>query len=172
VSRNQRVTTASSINDFIFIGDYNDLTTNENNLLVGVFTDRRDKTDIFDFEDDVFGVRITDDDDDDRDKASLTAEKATALPKSYALTQNHPNPFNPATTIRFQLPEANHVVMKIFNILGEEIRTLVDAPFEAGDHIVQWDGKDNKGQTVASGVYLYQLQAGSFKEVKRMSLLQ
>ncbi len=170
-SANHRVTSASSINDFIFIGDYNDLTTNDKKLIVGAFTDRRDKTSIFDFEDDVFGVRITDDDNNDFNRASLPAGESPALPASHALAQNNPNPFNPSTQIRFQLPEANQVVMKIFNILGEEVRTLVDSPFEAGDHVVQWDGKNDKGKPVASGVYLYQLQAGSFKEIKRMSLV-
>ncbi len=93
-------------------------------------------------------------------------------PATYALAQNYPNPFNPETEIRFQLPQASHVVMKIFNILGEEIRTLVDEQREAGYHGVRWDGRDKNGNPVASGVYLYQLQAGSFSEMKKMSLLR
>jgi len=90
----------------------------------------------------------------------------------YQLEQNHPNPFNPDTEIRFQLPKPGHVVLKIFNILGAEVRTLADAPYEAGYHRVRWDGKDKNGKLVASGVYLYQLRAGSFSQVKKMSLLR
>jgi hypothetical protein len=96
----------------------------------------------------------------------------TALPQSYNLLQNYPNPFNPETEIRFQLPQASHVVLKIFNILGEEIRTLVDEQREAGYHRVRWDGKDKNGNPVASGIYLYKLQAENFSDVKKMSLLR
>jgi flagellar hook assembly protein FlgD len=86
--------------------------------------------------------------------------------------QNHPNPFNPETEISFRLPEAGHVVVKIFNTLGEEIRTFADAQFEAGDHSLRWDGKDNQGNSVSSGIYFYQLRAGEFKQTKRMNLLR
>lgn len=103
---------------------------------------------------------------------SVALQNETGIPEGYALYQNHPNPFNPETEIRFQLPEANHVVVKIFNTVGEEIRTLVDAPYEAGYHRVRWDGKANNGKLVASGVYLYQLRAGNFSQVKKMSLLR
>ena len=94
------------------------------------------------------------------------------LVDGYQLEQNYPNPFNPATEIRFALPEANHVVLKVFNTLGEEIRTLVNAPYEAGYHRVLWDGKDNNDKPLASGVYLYQLRAGAFAQVKKMSLVR
>jgi hypothetical protein len=95
-----------------------------------------------------------------------------SLPESYALEQNYPNPFNPETEIRFQLPATNHVVIKIFNALGQEIRTLVNAQYEAGNHSARWDGKDKNGIPVASGVYLYQLQAGAFSQVMKMSLVR
>jgi hypothetical protein len=100
------------------------------------------------------------------------ADAEAGIPESYALLQNHPNPFNPETELDFQLPEANHVVVKIFNTLGEEIRTLVEAPYEAGYHRVRWDGKDKNGNPVASGIYLYQLQAGDFSQVRKMALLR
>jgi len=108
----------------------------------------------------------------------------SSLPEQFVLEQNYPNPFlsgakspalsggNPETEIRFRIPEANHVVVRIFNTLGEEIRMLADAPFEAGYHSVRWDGKAENGQAVASGVYLCQLRAGRFMEVKKMSLLR
>jgi hypothetical protein len=94
------------------------------------------------------------------------------LAETYRLLQNYPNPFNPETEIRFQLPEAGHVVVKIFNILGEEIRTFVDAQYEAGEHTLRWDGKDNHGNAVSSGTYFYQLHAGEFKQTKTMTLLR
>jgi hypothetical protein len=99
------------------------------------------------------------------------AEEA-GIPEEYTLFQNHPNPFNPATEIRFQLPEANHIVVRIFNILGEEIRTLVNQPYQPGSHSVRWDGRDEHGNQVASGIYLYQLQAGDFSQIRKMSLLR
>ena len=92
--------------------------------------------------------------------------------REFTLFQNYPNPFNPETEIRFQLPEAKRVTIRIFNTLGQEIRTLADRQFEAGFHVVRWDGKDNNGNLVASGIYLYQLRAGTFKQVKKMSLLR
>ena len=95
-----------------------------------------------------------------------------SLPKEYVLFENHPNPFNPETEIRFQLPEANHVVVRIFNALGQEIRTLVDTPYKAGYHSVRWDGKDYNGNAVSSGIYFYRLQAGTFSQAKKMSLIQ
>ena len=89
-------------------------------------------------------------------------EISTILPVSFALFQNYPNPFNPETEIRFQLPEASHVGLRIFNTLGQEIRTLVDSPYALGSHSISWEGKDHGGNLVASGVYLYQLQTGDF----------
>ncbi len=117
-------------------------------------------------------------------------DRVTALPIAYALEPNYPNPFwsaatsrfagNPETTIRFQLPKAGHVVLKIFNVIGAEVRTLTEASYQAGYHRVHWDGKDNHGKLVASGVYFYQLRvadaanggAGNFSQVRKMSLLR
>lgn len=93
-------------------------------------------------------------------------------PRSFELFQNYPNPFNPETSIRFQLPVAGHVVLQIFNIKGQRIQTLADADFAAGSHRVRWDGKDSRGQRVASGLYLYKLQIGDFSQVRKLSLLR
>jgi len=98
--------------------------------------------------------------------------RITDLPIVYALEQNYPNPFNPETTILFQLPKAGHAVLKIFNIIGAEVLTLVDEPFTAGYHRVRWDGKDNHGNLVTSGIYLYRLRVGNFSQVKKMSLIR
>ena len=92
--------------------------------------------------------------------------------KEYRLNQNHPNPFNPITRIRFQLPEANHVILKIYDLLGTEIRTLVDGPYEAGHHIIDWDSSDDPDKPVSSGIYLYRMQTGSFSQVRKMTLLR
>ena len=104
--------------------------------------------------------------------SSVESSYEVALPESYALQQNYPNPFNPETEIRFQLPEAGHVMVKIFDVLGSEVRTLVNEKRAAGYHLVRWDGKDEAGNFVASGVYLYQFRAGSFSQVRKMSLLR
>jgi hypothetical protein len=112
-------------------------------------------------------------------KPAESAEKEVS-PSDFALFQNHPNPFNPSTEIRFQLPEAGHVIVRIFNALGQEIRRLADEQYGAGVHSVRWDGKDNAGNAVASGVYLYQLQVvdsakggtGNFSQVQKMNLLR
>ena len=97
-------------------------------------------------------------------------EASPNYPAKFELMQSYPNPFNPETEIRFQLPKASHVVVKIFNTIGEEIRTLLDAEYQAGSHQSRWDGKDKHGHPVASGVYLYQLKAGNFSQVQKMTL--
>jgi len=100
------------------------------------------------------------------------AKNVGSLPESYALAQNYPNPFNPETEIHFQLPAASQVLVRIFNTLGQEIRTLTDIHYEAGFHSVRWDAKDNNGNAVSSGIYLYQLKAGAFSQIKKMSLIR
>jgi M6 family metalloprotease-like protein len=93
-------------------------------------------------------------------------------PKEFALQPNHPNPFNPETSIDYQVPEASFVTIKIFNVLGEEIRTLVDESKPAGFYSVKWDGRNNYGSGVVSGIYLYQIQAGSFNCIRKMALMK
>ncbi len=88
-------------------------------------------------------------------------------PDKYSLNQNYPNPFNPTTTIQFSLPKAGEVTLKIYNLLGEEVKTLVEEYREAGKHSVQFNASQ-----LASGIYLYRLQAGSFVETKKMILLR
>jgi len=95
-----------------------------------------------------------------------------ALPGDYALDQNYPNPFNPITEIHFDLPEAVRVELKVFNILGQDVATLVDAVRPAGSYTVQWDSRCTSGTTVSSGVYVYQLKAGKFTDSKKMVLLR
>ncbi|RMF66327.1 MAG: T9SS C-terminal target domain-containing protein [Calditrichaeota bacterium] len=105
---------------------------------------------------------------------SVGSQNGTSgVPESFALFQNYPNPFNPETTIKYQLPEAAHLTVKIYNILGQEIRTLVDKQQPAGVYSVTWDGKDSLGRQVASGIYIYQVKAGEkFRSSRRMLMLK
>jgi len=91
------------------------------------------------------------------------------LPTRYELHQNYPNPFNPTTVIRYDLPEASEVVLKIYDVMGREVRTLVNARQSAGYQSAAWDGRNEQGQVVGSGVYVYQLQAGD--RAQRMKML-
>ncbi len=89
------------------------------------------------------------------DVATSVGETAPELPESYVLHQNYPNPFNPETRIRFELPQATFVVLKIFDILGAQIRILLERECSPGSHLVRWDTKDQRGNLVPSGVYFY-----------------
>jgi hypothetical protein len=94
------------------------------------------------------------------------------LPSGYVLHQNHPNPFNPTTTIEYSLPRRGHVTVEVFNVLGQRVRTLVDRVESAGSHAVVWNGTDASGEPVATGLYLYRLQAGRHIELKKMLLMK
>ena len=94
------------------------------------------------------------------------------LPDRFGLEQNMPNPFNPSTVIGYQLTEAGDVRLAIYSVLGQEVRVLVNRRQEAGSFTATWDGRDAQGRRVASGIYLYRLQAGDFTAVKRMLLLK
>ena len=93
----------------------------------------------------------------------------TGTPKSFALFQNYPNPFNPETYVSFALPVASPVSLKIYNVAGQLVRTLVDGEeMVAGLHMVRWDGANNSGEEVASGIYFYKMSAGDFQATKKM----
>ncbi len=94
------------------------------------------------------------------------------VPKEFALEQNYPNPFNPTTTIKYEVPAAAKVVIKVYNMLGQEVRTLVNENKNVGKFGVNWDGKNNLGTQVASGVYLYRLEAGNFVKARKMLLIK
>lgn len=90
----------------------------------------------------------------------------------FNLHQNYPNPFNPNTTIQFELPETGQVKLKVTNILGHEIRTLIDGHRTAGSYTVIWDGKDDQGNRVPSGIYLYLLQTENKVITKKMLIMK
>jgi hypothetical protein len=94
------------------------------------------------------------------------------VPTSFALEQNYPNPFNPATEIRYQLPEQSEVRLSVFNMLGQEVRTLVQGSQMPGTYVVRWDGTNNNGLSVSSGIYLYKISAGRHAVSKKMIFLK
>jgi len=94
-------------------------------------------------------------------------------PEAFALANNYPNPFNPATTIKYALPEASDVKLEIYNVVGQVVRTLVADHQNAGRYVVQWDATNDSGHSLSSGIYFYRLQAGGeFLEVKKMLLVK
>ena len=98
--------------------------------------------------------------------------RANSIPTQFVLSQNYPNPFNPQTRIQFSIPGVSHVTLKVFNSVGAEVSTLVDASMPAGVHEVDWNGKDRFNRAVASGVYFYRLVAGDFAETRKMLLVK
>ena len=97
---------------------------------------------------------------------------SSSVPKTYILSQNHPNPFNANTQITIALPKSGRTTLEVFNVLGQKVSTLVDEHLIAGTKIVNWDGRDDRGAPVPSGVYFYQLQSGEFRETKKMLVLK
>jgi hypothetical protein len=97
---------------------------------------------------------------------------AGSTPRSYKLDQNYPNPFNPTTNISFEIAKAGYVQLRIFNSLGQVVRTLANDIFESGVYQAQWDGLDDSGQSLSSGIYLYRLDADGFSHTRRMMYLR
>ncbi len=98
--------------------------------------------------------------------------KTSSLPQKFELGQNMPNPFNPNTVIVFAVPRPTEIRVEVFNVLGQKVKTLANEFSKAGYKRVEWDGTDDNGSSVASGVYLYRLTAGDFSETKKMLLLK
>ncbi len=90
----------------------------------------------------------------------------------FLLSQNYPNPFNPATTIDFSLDRSGQISLKIFNLLGEPVRTLVDRPLTAGNYQIRWDGRNGADLPAAAGIYFYRLQGDGFSETRKMQLIK
>ena len=109
-----------------------------------------------------------------RSVESTTAveEISSSIPASFALEQNYPNPFNPTTIIRYQLSESSDVELTIYNQLGQRVKTLVTETQPVGMYQTEWNGQNEMGRRVSSGIYFYRLNAGSFSETRKMSLLR
>lgn len=99
-------------------------------------------------------------------------EDYKATPHTYRLAQNFPNPFNPETRIYFEIPGTQNVKIFIYNVLGQKVRSLVNDSFQAGNHIVNWDGRNDSGLRMPSGVYFYRIKAGNFVATKKMMMLK
>jgi hypothetical protein len=96
----------------------------------------------------------------------------SGLPKEYRLAQNYPNPFNPLTVIHYELPARSNVKLEIYNLLGQKIKTLVNDWKPAGRYDVVWQGENDLGERVSSGVYIYHMEAGSYRNSQKMLLLK
>jgi len=99
-------------------------------------------------------------------------ERGDILPYLFELSQNYPNPFNPVTTIEYSVPTRSEVTIEVFNVLGQKVRTLVDEVKSSGSYRIEWDGVDDAGRSVSTGVYLYRFQAGEIVQTKKMLLLK
>jgi len=99
-------------------------------------------------------------------------EISKSIPSSFALEQNYPNPFNPTTRIQYRLQAVSDVELTIYNQLGQKVRTLVKELQPSGAYQIEWNGQDNMGKLVVSGVYLYRLKAGSYVQTRKMVLVQ
>jgi hypothetical protein len=108
-------------------------------------------------------------------KPTSVEGEAASVPLQFSLRQNYPNPFNPSTSIRYTVDSrqtSSPLTLKIYNVRGQLVRILVDGEIEPGNHQVVWDGRDDRGEEVSSGVYLYRLAVGDEVQTKRMVLLK
>jgi len=105
-------------------------------------------------------------------KFSDVVEVDVPEPLTFEMEQNYPNPFNPSTVITYQLPQVGMVTLEIYNAFGEKVRMLVNNMQEAGNYEVEWDGKNNSGNQLSSGIYLYRISAGNYVKVMKMVLLR
>jgi M6 family metalloprotease-like protein len=108
--------------------------------------------------------------------ASYEVTGATAVgddtPSQFVLRPNYPNPFNPSTNIRFEVATNSHVTLRVYDVSGALVRTLVDETKDAGSHVVEWDGRNDQGSPASSGVYFYRLTAPGFSDVRKMTLVK
>ena len=103
---------------------------------------------------------------------SVSISDQDKIPTSFAVHQNHPNPFNPTTTLRYDLPEDALVNITIYDIMGRSIRSLVNSRQTAGYRSIQWNATNNLGEPVSAGMYIYMIQAGEFRQTRKMVLLK
>jgi hypothetical protein len=109
---------------------------------------------------------------DGSDISAVDEDPVTSIPTEYSLSQNYPNPFNPTTQIRYALKKAGPVSLRVYNLMGQLVATLVDQDQTPGEYRVQWDGRDYRGNAVSTGVYIYRMEAGEFIRTYRMLLMK
>lgn len=136
------------------------VSTAANQMITFAWSDPRDGGE------NIYGTRIS------FSSTDILDDKPIVIPAQFALKQNYPNPFNPSTSIAFSLPVKSDVKITIYNILGERVLTLAGNIFDAGQHTIEWDGKDASGNNVASGMYLYKMRAGEFRSTRKMFLIK
>jgi len=108
------------------------------------------------------------------DKITVTTDalQQTSKPNDFTLYPAYPNPFNPVTSIRFDIPEASNVKITVYNELGKVVKVLVDNNLSAGHHVTQWDSKDSFGESVSAGIYLYKIESGGYQKTMKMVLVK
>ena len=104
--------------------------------------------------------------------AGVRFVEESTLPNHFSLGQNYPNPFNPTTDISFDIPVNSHVNLTVYNVLGQEVKRIINRDMAAGRYVATWDGKTQSGKAVSSGVYFYKLEAGDFSDTKKMMILK
>lgn len=106
------------------------------------------------------------------DPTDVSYLDGVGLPTAFALKQNYPNPFNPNTDVQFDVPRNCHVNIAVYNVLGHKVRNLIDKELAAGTYVATWDGKNEAGKSVSSGIYFYRMNAEEFVATKKMMLLK
>ena len=103
---------------------------------------------------------------------AVLEEDDAQRPERFSLEQNYPNPFNSGTAIRFVLPTGGEVDLAVFNLAGQYVANLVDDTYPAGTYTIRWDGRDDEGREVATGLYLYRLQIGARVQTRKLIVLR
>ena len=103
---------------------------------------------------------------------ATAVEEQETMPTEYELSQNYPNPFNPTTRINFAIPQNSFVTIKVYDMLGREVKTLINQQMVSGNHSIDWNADNNLGIKVATGMYIYRITAGNFVSTKKMVLIK
>ena len=178
VNLSWNVSEANDLSHYIvYRGNSPDFTADEGSM-IGETTDpgfADDVTELGDYYYVVTAVDIHENESDPSDAVNVTLLSLVdvhGLPEEYALHQNYPNPFNPTTTLRYDLPEDATVSVVIYDMMGRQVRTLVSGTASAGYHSTMWNATNDLGSSVSAGVYIYTIQAGQYRDVKKMILLK
>ena len=178
VNLSWNVSEANDLSHYVvYRGNSPDFTADEGSM-IGETTDpgfADDVTELGDYYYVVTAVDIHENESDPSDAVNVTLLSLVdvhGLPEEYALHQNYPNPFNPTTTLRYDLPEDATVSVVIYDMMGRQVRTLVSGQASAGYHSTMWNATNDLGYSVSAGVYIYTIQAGQYRDVKKMILLK